>query len=114
MKAERKKAVIELSPFPIPIGVDGEELENALKRLCLIMRADPLGMFWEDDKGHLHLRQPHQIPLSLQPAIKALHRNKEGNLYYELHDKNKAAEALWPFLKDGRKINVFPYPPAQW
>ncbi len=103
-----------LSPFPNPKGLYGEELETALKRLCLIIHADPLEMFWEDDRGLLHLRQPHQIPLSLQPAIKALHRSKEGNLYYELHDKNKAAEALLPFLTDGRTINHFPYPPAQW
>lgn len=114
MRKQSKEAVIELSPFPNPIGLEGEELENALKRLCIIMKADPLEMFRRDKRGILHLRQPHQIPLSLQPAIKALHRDKEGNLSYELHSRIKAVEALRPFLKDGSIINYYPYPPAQW
>lgn len=115
MRKQVKEAVIELSPFPNPIGLEGEELDNALKRLCLILEADPLEMFREDDKGLLHLLPPHQIPLFLQPAIKALHRDKEGYMNYELHSKVKAAEALLPFLKDGSTIPpYYPYPPAQW
>lgn len=114
MKKQSQEAVIELSPFPNPIGLEGEEMENALKRLCLIMKADPLDMFRRDKRGILHLRQPHQIPLSLRPAIKALHRDKEGYMNYELHSKVEAAEALLPFLKDGNTIHYYPYPPAQW
>lgn len=110
MAKQRRRAVIELSSFPNPIGLEGEELENALKRLCLILEADPLEMWREDDKGLLHLRQPHQLPLSIRPAIKALHRDKEGYLHYELYSKVEAAAALWPFLKDGRTINYYPYP----
>lgn len=116
MKKQVKEAVIELSPFPNPKGLEGEELENALCNLWLIIKADPLEMYWEDERGIWHLRTPQEIPPRLRPFIKSIHYTKQGRIYYDIHNKDKAQDALLPYLmekpKVGRiKLNFHSCPP---
>lgn len=95
------KGEIPISPFPTLNGQGRESLERYKEDLWLIVHADPLEMFWEDEVTHLwRLRKPDNLPYRIRVAIKSLHRNKEGGLYYEMHNKDRATRLLWELLKE--------------
>lgn len=100
-KKKSLKGEIPITPFPTLNGNNREALEQYKRELWLILNADPLEMFWLDDAtGLWRLRAPDELPYSIRGAVKSLHRNKEGNHYYELHDKNKAADLLLKILME--------------
>lgn len=103
-KKRSLKGEIPITPFPNLNGNNREALEQYKRELWLILKADPLEMFWQDEAtGLWRLRTPDQLPYRIRVAIKSLHRNEEGNHYYELHDKNKAADRLIKILMEEEK-----------
>ena len=114
--AKRKKGSLEgellITPFPTLNGTDREALEKYKRELWNILTADPLELFRQDDKGLWRLRTPEQLSYRIRGAVKSLHRNREGNLYYEIHDKNKAAEILIKILLHEEKRLARPETPA--
>lgn len=105
-KEKSLKGEITITPFPTLNGNNREALEQYKRELWLILKADPLEMFWQDETtGLWRLRTPDQLPYRIRVAIKSLHRNKEGNHYYELHEKNKAADRLIKILMEEERYS---------
>jgi hypothetical protein len=86
------------TPYPTTKGVSGEALEALKLRLCEIVRFDPLELYIEKDNGNWRLRRPDELSPRTRRCIKALHRTKEGLLYYEVHDKQRAESDLIKLL----------------
>lgn len=94
-----QKGEIAITPYPALCGNDKEAMMRYKSDLWIIIKADPLELFWHDNEtGLWRLRKPDELSYSIRGAVKSLHRNKEGNLYYELHDKNKAMDDLCTIL----------------
>lgn len=106
------KGELLITPFPTLNGTDRDALEKYKRELWNIFTADPLELFWQDNKGLWRLRTPEQLSYRIRGAVKSLHRNKEGNLYYEIHDKNKAADILVKILLQEEKRLSRPKTPA--
>lgn len=95
---------IEISPYPTLCGNSREEMERYKWELFQIVCADYRKLYYLDYQGIWRLRTPEQLAERERIATKYLHRDKEGTLHYELHDKIKAASDLFKIFQreDGR------------